>query len=801
MIKNYLKIAIRNIRRQKGYSAINILGLSFGLTISLIIAFYVVDDLTFDNMHSDPHNVYRVITKESSGDQGFQKYSITSGPLIVALANDLPEVVASTRVFAFGQVAIGRGDREFNPQDPNDGVRVRGLIAESGFFNVFNFKLLQGDIETVLQNPNDILLTPEIAEALFGDEDPIGKPLNIPGSGLEEPFVAGIVEAPPGNSHIQFGLIGKLRPEQNPVWWDSWDNLMLSGYIRVIEGSDASAVEEKMIQLARKNNFAAIYLPQLQPLLDIHLGSAQHQYDGFNFGKNSKAVVYALTLIGILVLLIAAINFINLSSARSALRAREVGLRKVVGSNRGQLITQFLGESIFLTLIAMIIAMIIVQSVLPYLDTFLGKHLQINFIGNPLLLLTMITIATVIGLLSGFYPALVLSAYKPVTVLKGKFKTSVAGVFLRRTLVVFQFAITTALILSVLMVLVQIDYIKNMDLGYNRDGLIVVPNFVGNNEDLLKQEMQNMPAVQELGRMSNLPGTSPLRIEAIPEGTDRSNSRMFQQYVVDDGLIDILDLKVLQGRNFSTDFASDTLENIILNETAVKMAGWSNPVGKRLDLIDINADLISKRVIGVVKDFHYTNARQKIEAMILTYNPKQSALLYARVAPEEQEATVAQIEAKYKELFPNRPFNSFYFENFFNQQFNNDREFAGNIGFFSGVAIFIACLGLLGLVSFSVNQRRQEVAVRKVLGSGERRIVALLTTDFLKWVLLANLIAWPAGYYGINLWLNDFVHKVPFTFWPYLASGLGTLLVALLTVSVQSIKAARANPVDSLRVE
>ena len=801
MFKNFIKIAFRNIRRQKGYSAINILGLSFGLTISLIIAFYVMDDLTFDRMHENPQDIYRVVTMESSGNQEFQMYSITSGPLIVAAKENLPEVTASTRLMNFGQIAMGRGDQEFDPRDPNAGVRARGMVTDPGFFNVFSFKLLRGDPEKILESPDDVLLTQETADALFGNEDPMGKPLNIPGAGIERPYVAGIVETPPVNSHIQYGVIGKLRPEQNPLWWDSWDNLALSGYIRVRSGSVASDVQEKMDRLARENNFAKIYMPQLQPLLDVHLGSAQHQYDGTNFGKNSKSVVYALTVIGILVLLIAAINFINLSSARSASRAREVGLRKVVGSNRSQLITQFLGESVVLTLLAMVISMIVVQVSIPYLDTFLGKNLDVDFISNPFLLLGMLGIAVLIGLMSGLYPAFVLSAFKPVTVLKGKFKTSGAGVFLRRVLVIFQFAITTSLILGVLIVLVQINYLKNLDMGYNRDGLLVVPSFFGNGEDLLKQELQNIPSISQMGRINGLPGRSPMRIEAIPEGTDRSNSRMFQQYSVDDGLIDVFELELLGGRSFSKEFASDTLENIIINMTAAQVAGWTEPVGKRLDLIDINGALITKRVIGVFKDFHFTNARNNIEPMIMVYNPGQSGLLYARVSVENQEETRASIEEKFTALYPDRRFNSFYLENFFDQQFNQDRDFAGNIGFFSGVAILIACLGLLGLVSFSVNQRRQEVAVRKVLGSSERRIVSLLTVEFLKWVIIANLIAWPAGYFGMSVWLNDFVYQVPFKIWPYLASGFGTLVIALITVSYQSIRAARANPVDSLRVE
>ena len=461
---------------------------------------------------------------------------------------------------------------------------------------------------------------------------------------------------------------------------------------------------------------------------------------------------------------------------------------------------QFLGESIILTLIAMFIAAVIVQSVVPYLDTFLGKHIEINFLQNPGLALILFAIGIFIGLLAGIYPALVLSSFKPISVLRGKFKSTGAGIFLRRVLVVFQFAITTALILGVLIVIIQINYLKNLDMGYDRSNIVVIPNFFQQGDDLLKNELEKIPAITGIGRISGLPGTSPIRIEAIPEGMDRENSRMFQQYVIDSDLTDLLKLDIIKGRKFNPEFASDTPDNIIINETAAKIAGWSDPINKRLDLIDVNADLISKRVIGVVKDFHYTNPRNSIEPMFFMYNPQQSPLLYVRIKGDPTEV-LKTIEAKYKEIFPDRPFNNIFLDNFINQQFNQDRAFAGNIGFFSGVAILIACLGLLGLVSFAVNQRRHEVAIRKVLGSGETRIVSLLAMDFLKWVALANIIAWPLGYFGMSAWLNEFVFKVPFTIWPYLASAFGTLIIALLTISLQSIRAARANPTESLRVE
>lgn len=797
MFLSYLKIAFRNIKRQKTYSFINIAGLTIGLTITLIIAFYVIDDLTFDRFHEEPENIYRVLTIENT-NEGSMIYSITAGPLIPASSQNIPEVKAAARTFAIGRPLIAPGDVAQDQMDQNNSVRLQGFIADSTFLDVFSFKLLAGDRDKVLRDPNGILLTTDAAEALFGEKDPMGQELTM--QFIQNAYVAGIIEKPPLNSHIQFQFIIPLRVENNPVWWDSWENLMLQAYMRLTPGANKKAVENKMKEIAVANNMPEIYKPQLQPLLDVHLGSTQHRYDGSNIGKNDATVVYALGVIGLLVILVAAINFINLSTARASKRAREVGMRKVIGSGKSRLITQFLGESVFLTLISMVLALIIIQLTLPQINDILGKQLEISFISNPLLLLSMLGVAVLIGILSGLYPALVLSSFRPVTVLKGEFSRTTIGSLIRKLLVLFQFSVSIALIAGVIIIIDQIDFLKNMDMGYNRDQVLTLfaPN---NSRDLLKSRIENLPGVVSVGRSSGILGSNFIRYEVIPEGKTRENSNMFMQLAIDENFFDPLEIEMSQGRGFSKEFTADTAQSIIVNETAVRKAGWDSPLGKRLDLVEIDGSITSKRVVGVVKDFHFTNAKQSIEPLFFQLNTQNTFLFSVRLAGGEITNTVEKIREVYSEIYPNGNFNSQFLDDLFDQQFNDDREFASNIAYFSGFAIFIACLGLIGLVSYAVEQRKSEIAVRKVLGSPESTIVFLLAKDFLKWVLVANLIAWPLCYFGIKLWLDNFVYKVSVSIVPFVSAGLAALLLALFTMSFQSIRASRLNPVDSLRNE
>jgi putative ABC transport system permease protein len=797
MFKNYLKVAFRNILRNKTYSFINIFGFALGLAVCLIITFYVIDDLTFDKFHEDAEYIYHMLTIDSSESDGALHYSITSGPLIADLAESVPEVEAATRITA-GGVGLNRIN-EGVENEQTEQVNVLALFADSSFFDVFSFKIIARESKKPLKSRSGIYLTPEIAETLFGNENPIGKPLAIRTD--ENAYVAGIVEAPPSNSFLQFQIIAPLRIDLNPVWWDSWENLALIGYFKIHKNADPLKAEKNIVSYAKNRGFAEVFTPRIQPLLDVHLGSNHLRYDYINFGKNDRLKVFTLGIIAILVLIIASINFINLSSARAAKRAREVGMRKVIGGNRKQLFFQFLGESIVITCIAMIIALALFEIALPHLNTFLNKNLSFNLIENYEITLIIFCVAIIVGLIAGIYPALVLSGFDPLTVLRGKFYSSTKGIVLRRILVVGQFVVSIALIASVFIVLDQINYLNKVDLGYNRDRIIVFPNFNFQNGTVLKEQIQNLSAVESVGVVSNMPGGTLVRLEVIPEGYMEDEGQMFDRLFIDENLINTLEIELLQGRNFSSEFASDAEDAIIINETALKTIGWDDPIGKKLILIDETEIRLVKTIIGVIKDINFTTARRKVNPMVLGYSNQFIPRFLVKLKPGDNTRTIEEIEKLFIEVYPDTPFNYFYFDDVFNFQFRGDRNFATNIAVFSGLAILIACLGLFGLVSFATQQRQREIAVRKVLGSSVKSIVFLLTKNFTIWVLSANILAWPLSYFLMNKWLQNFAYRTNINVWIFVVSGFIALGIALITVSFQTIKAANLNPVDALKYE
>lgn len=791
MFKNYLKIAWRNINRQKAYSAISVIGLAVGLSASLILFFYVRDDLTYDRFHEHFKSIYRVTINARS--------ALNPGPLIPASIEEIPEVATGARLTMVGRIPIQRADKAQEQESQQNAPRVLTLATDPGFFDVFSFKILRGD-PSGMKAPNGVFLTPNIAAVLFGEDDPIGQPLLF--RAVENAYVAGIAEAPPTNSHIQYEAIIRLRVEQNPVWWDSWVNANLAGYVRLRAGAEPIAVEEKMTKIAHDHGDGAFSRITLQPLKDIHLRSVGYVYDTRNFGKSDISIVYLLGAAGLIILLIASINFINLSSARAATRAREVGLRKVIGSQRWQLMTQFLGESIFITLIAMCLAGVILQLALPHFARMLGKTLEVNFFQKPMLQFALLTTAVVIGILSGLYPAFVLSAFKPVRILRGELKTGRAGILMRRVFIVFQYAVTIALFVGVSTVLIQIRYVQSFNFGYNRENVLVVPDYIGKGDDFLKKKVLDMYGVISAGKTSYLPTQESSSFSAYPQGKEMEESKFWSHDAwIDDGFFDTLDIPIVKGRNFSRERVLDFEDAVVVNEAAAKMIDLDNALDKILMIEILEGGFAPRKVIGVVRDLQFASARRSLRPLIFQFSLESSSVLLVRIAPGQSAQVIGQIESAYREIFPDRNFRYFFMDDIFNSQFTQDRKFVSRLGVFSGVAIFIACLGLVGMVAFSVEERRKEIAIRKVLGASEARIIGLLGSDFLKWVALANVIAWPLGYFGMNRWLSRFAYRVPFTIWPFVIAGVCALAIAILTMIYQSIKAARTNPASVLRHE
>jgi putative ABC transport system permease protein len=796
MLKNFIKIAIRNIRRQKIYSSINIIGLAVGISITLTLTLYVIDDLTFDRFHEDAGSIYRFTQTSDVEGLGARTAAITAGPMAPTAKQELPEVIAAARTYAYDRFPIGRAGEERQGDQETEAIRARVLVTDPDFFNVFSFEILEGK-EGALENPNGVLITPELSEAIFAGEEPIGQPLQVPT--VENAYVAGIVKAPPVNSHIQYDMIIPLRVETNPVWWGKWENQTLSGYVKLQKFADPTQVAAKMEGIAKSRGYPEIFAVGLQPLLDIHFKSTNYYYDYRNFGKTDISMIVTLVVIGIMILLIAAFNFINLASARAAKRAREVGMRKVVGSQRWQLMVQFLSESIIMTLLSMFLAVLILLLALPRLADFLGKQIQVGLFANPLILLALIVAAFAIGALSGAYPALILSSFRTIKVLRGEFQSSRSGIFLRRILVVFQFTITIALIFSVSTVLRQVSYVKSRNMGFDREQVLVAPAFGREQSDVLKNRLRNMPGVLSLGKSSRLPASSFMRAEVRPEGFGEDETSNWPTFYIDEGFLPTLDVSMAQGRNFSQEFRTDAEEAVLINEEAARFIGWDDSVGKRLSITMDDTSVVTRLIVGVVKDFHYATSRHVIDPMVFLYQPQRAGIMMIRLAKGQIPETLAKVEAVYNELFPDFTFQYRFMDDIFNEQFNQDREFASHIAFFSGVAIFIACLGLLGLASFAVEQRQKEIAIRKIIGCSERKIVMHLANDFLKWVILANIFAWPIGYFFMQRWLDGFVYKIPFGVIPFLLSGLSALFLALLTISFQSLKAAHSNPAATLR--
>lgn len=796
MFKNYLKIAFRNLRKQKGYFAINFIGLAIGLSVTLVLSLYIIDDLTFDGFHEKGDRIYRIL---SIGVKRGTKNSITGGAMVRDARENIPEVQFAIRLTPAGNRQIGPVGTDFSALEAESLPRAQTLFAEPHFFEMFSFKIIKGESGEALNQPNSVFITPEKARAVFGDEDPVGKPIAV--RGRENTRVAALVEAPPSNSHIQFEMILPLIPSQNPQFFDSWDTLAIRGYVLLHKNADIAKITANINERAYKNGYPEIFEARLQPLADIHLGSSDHMYDRINHGRSDKVVFYTMSFVGILVLLVACINFINITTSRASIRALEVGLRKVVGSNRRQLMQQFLGESIITTILAFFTALVIAELSLPYLNKIMNKGLSLNFQADLHLLLAMFAAAIAVGILSGLYPSIVISSFRPVTVLKGEFRTGKKGVLLRRALVVIQFAITTVLLISVLIVIAQIRHLKSIDMGYNRAHVISIPNPLRGGDDLLKQKLETMPFVVATGRMDATPAPNFWRLEIIREGADRTENLTACRFAIDEDAFKTLEITLKEGRNYSQEFTSDDENAVIINETLVRKYEIENPIGTTLRYYDESNEnvIVSRQVVGVIQDFHYTTARQKSEPMIFLHSPRQAWLLMVRIAPGQIEQALPQIEKEFKLLFPDRPFDYNFLDEAFDRQFIQDRDFMRNISIFSGLAIFIACLGLVGLVAYMIEQRRKEIAIRKILGSGERKIYSLLVMDFIKWVLVSNLIAWPLGYLATRSWLNDFTFRVPFNPLIFALASMGVVLIAVITISLQTLRAVRSNPASTLR--
>jgi ABC-type antimicrobial peptide transport system permease subunit len=785
MFKNYLKIALRNIKRHKGYSFINIVGLAIGMACCILILLWVQDELSYDRFHENADDIYRVIQDINFTDHS-TTWAITQGPLGPSLKEDYPEIINAVRI-------TGRELRlTYDEKSYDEGAGM----ADGSIFEMFTFPLIKGDPATALSDPFSIILTEEMAAKYFGDEDPIGK--IIKADNKWDFQVTGVMKNVPLNSHLQFDfLIPFIFGRELNYTVDRWGNSQFRTYVQLQKGVPAQEVIQKISgHLFEKPTIEKDARLNLQALTRIHLFS-NYEYDS---AHGDIMYVTLFSIIAFFILLIACINFMNLATARSGNRAKEVGMRKVAGAHKTDIIKQFYGESILLAFIALLFAVAFVWLLLPVFNNLAAKELSMNLSGNLSILLGLLGIAMLTGIIAGSYPALFLSAFQPVMVLKGSRLSGSKGSLFRKILVVFQFSLTILLIVCTAGVYNQINYIQNRKLGYDKEHMIYfgMRGDMRTQFDAVKNELLQNPNILGVTATSNVPTYGYTFSNSLWrwEGQSPDEEILMRAVFIDVDYFKTFGMEIAEGRSFSREFPTDATEAIMVNEEAVKAMGMESPIGKRLSIQDNNFN-----IIGVVKNYHFRSLRQKIDPLILIYNPGNSRALFARLKSENIPQTIGYIENLWKKFAPGYPFNFRFLDEALDRMYRSEQRIGTLFQYFSFLAILISCLGLLGLASFMAEKRTKEIGIRKVLGASTSNITLLLSKEFTKWVLIANVIAWPIAYFAVSKWLQGYVYKANIALWSFILSGVLALFIALITVSYQSIKAALANPIDSLRYE
>lgn len=807
MLKNYLKIAFRSLLKNKVYTAINILGLTVGLACCVLILLHVQDELSYDDFHPNKEQLYRVALERIYPDYT-SYYAIIPSGFSEAFAEEIPEVEKSTRLVGFPTFT--------NTVVYEEKVFEENYVffADSNFFDVFDYDILQGDPNAMLKNPNTVLLTKSTAKKYFGDENPVGKTIKVNNNDTE---VVGVMQDIPENSHMKFDFLSSsvnlgFLGQPNYTGFSSYTYLVLA------PGADPQQVEAKIPAIVERYASGQIerelgisyeeytaagngYHYFLQPITDIHLHSnlqSEIQPNG------SITYVYIFVSIAVLILLIACINFVNLATARSSERAREVGVRKVMGSDRVQLIRQFLTESVFISFVSLALAIATIQLILPFFNDLAHKDLSLNLLGNTMIGPLLLGFALLVGLLAGLYPAFYISAMKPVEVMKGKFQGNKKGSWLRNGLVVFQFAISIILISGTLVVNNQMDFIQNKRLGFEKENVLVIDN-VANLEqpDAYKQELRNLAGITSVSGTNTMPGGNFFGIQFQKPGDPEVFTA--KGMTVDDHFVETMDITIKEGRSFSEDF-DDSL-NVILNESAVRALGLEDPVGARLSNTNtVNNEQVTTlyNVIGVAENFNFESLRTEITPLVLLSTGSQygfETLVGVRLSTSNFNEIIAQIEEIWESMAPGTPFSYTFLDNDLANLYQAEQTSAKIFVVFALLAIIIACVGLFGLAAYTAYQRTKEIGVRKVLGATVPGIVMLLSKDFAKLVGIAFVVAAPAAWIIMQSWLQNFAFRIELNILTFAIAGIASLLIALLTVSYQAIAAAVVNPVNSLRNE
>ena len=799
MISNYLKTAVRNLWKHRGYSLINLLGLSIGMACCILIVAWVTNELSFDRFHNKADRIYRLGLEADLGTH--LKAPITNGPAGPAIVEQYPEVLNAVRITGPENVPAKYEDLQFTEENVT--------YADQDFFQIFSFPLLQGNPATVLETANTVVIAEAMVPKYFDNVDPIGKIITIGGIDYT---VTGIMADFPRNSQLQFNMLCSFETlaKLSPPRVEEWMAFSMGTYLLLAENVDVAALEAKFPELVDAHlgpimqAIGGTIEFWLQPMTDVHL----HSDMAIDLDNNGNIIyIYLFSGVALLVLLMACFNFINLSTALAALRAKEVGIRKTLGANRKQLMIQFLSESVVLSLLAIVLTVLLLETFSANIQTLSAYTLDIPYFKLWWLIPALLGLAILTGLLAGAYPAFFLSAFEPNEILGSKLKRGAANSRLRQILVVSQFAITIMLLIGTSTIVRQINYINNKPMGFSKDNIL----FITDTDQpgippiqLLRDEFSRVPGVSHATAATHLPSIGIHKSIFLPEGFAQEDAQTMDFISIDANYLAALDMKLASGRNFSADLATDSSSACMINVTAAQRFGWDKPIGKKFHFNNLpgsDEEPYTMSVIGVIEDFHMASLHEQIEPLFVQYDPSEWRTLTLKLNPANTSATLQRLQEKWLTLVPDRPFDYIFLDDRLEEIYQQEQELRSLTLAFSVLAIFIGCLGLFGMSSFTATNRTKEIGIRKVLGASVPTIVRLLSLETIALILIASLVAYPIAWYAMSNWLETFAFRVPFNWLIPVLISAGTIVLAIFTVSYQSIKAALANPVKSLRYE
>lgn len=794
MLKNYIIIAIRNIQNSPVYSSINVIGLTIGIVSSLLLYLYIDFERSYDNFHSNGTNIYRVTTAAKVQDTEF---NIPLAPSLIGatLKNEYGAVENFVRITGQNELLVAVGEDYFYEKNM--------MKTDSSFFEVFDFELLEGNRSTCLSDPNTLVISKSLAEKWFPNASAMGQ--SVKTDGEDTRIITGIMADPKINSSIQ--AQGLLSYGTNSPSQDSWGNMNDQIFVVLPEGVDPSEVLTVMTQLNDKymapiyEQFSASAEFSLQPLSEIHL------YSNFDMDFESEgdiSYLYIFSAIGFFMLLIACINYMNLATARSVSRSKEVGIRKAMGSYKTQLMGQFVTESIVIAFVALIISLILTFFLIPYFNEMANLAIDQNFVSNPQMLIVLVGVILFVGIVGGSYPAFYLSRFKAAEVLKGKSKKSKGNESLRKALVVTQFAISLGMVVSTWIVFDQLSFLRNKELGFNREQVVMVTlegKQAREKLNVLSTKLLQNPNVESVGSGFGVPGSNSMSMSGIKvESADGMMiEKIFQNITVDNQFLSTLEIPIVEGRNFLPEIGNDTATAVIVNEEMVREMGWENPIGMKFGrFLNDQLETQEYKVVGVVRDFHLISLQEAIAPLII-YNGVNLGQMIVRLNADKISDTMTEIEETFKSVVTNRPFEYAFLDQGFQEQYVADQKRGEVFAIFSILTIAIACLGLFGLASYTAEARRKEIGIRKVVGANVMTIIVMMSKDFLKLILISILVAFPISYYFMDQWLQDFAYAMELSWTNFALSAVFTLVIAFITVLYHSLKSAISNPSSAIR--